>query len=77
MMERDNVIEECDDEQSLMNHRVSKKLLIQRKYSMMIDDDVRSIPEIILEKKDEDEQDMDDYLDTRQRSNSLGHLSSS
>lgn len=44
---------------------------------MMIDDDVRSIPEIILEKKDEDEQDMDDYLDTRQRSNSLGHLSSS
>ena len=51
-MERDNVIEECEDDESVINQRKSKKLLIQRKYSMMIDDDVRSIPEIILEKKD-------------------------
>ncbi len=47
-----DVINECDDDESV-RHR-DNKLLVQRKFSMMIDDDVRSIPDIILEKNEPD-----------------------
>lgn len=80
LREGKSVIEEQPEDESPSNARTpapppADGLLIQRKFTKMIDDDTQSIPDIIYE-KEEDEPMFMDFLQERQRSNSLGHMSS-